>query len=139
MLAGALAILAAVYFLVRRPAAPNNAGEQNRATMALREEQLTLRKTRQQIADVTVHKELVHELQTVTVPVTREELVVEKDGAEAARIALREERVDVSTRFVPLNQVSVYRREWEENRELQAVLKKEVARVETTGNAEVHE
>lgn len=87
---------------------------------------------------VTMRKEVSRELKTVTVPVTKEELVVEKNGVEAARIPIREERVDLSVRSVPLNEVSVYQREWEENREIQAVLKKEVARVETTGSADSH-
>jgi len=96
-------------------------------------------KTREQLAEVTVRKEVFREMNTVRVPVTKEELVVERDGVEAARIPLREERVEVSTRSVPLNQVSVYQREWDEDREIQAVLKKEVVRVEATGGAEFSE
>lgn len=109
--------------------------EQDSATVLLREEQLQLSKTREPLAAVTTHMEVSSELKTVTVPVRREELVVEKDGEEVARIPVREERVDVSTRTVPLNEVSVYRREWEEEREVQAVLKKEVARIEANGTA----
>jgi uncharacterized protein (TIGR02271 family) len=128
LLAGLLVLLAAIYFL----AFP--LGRRKRSIL-LRQEELHVRKTREQLADVTTHKEVSRETKTVTVPVTREELVVEKDGVEAARIPLCEEQVDVSTHVVPLNEVSVQQREWTENRTVQAVLKKEVARVETTGDA----
>lgn len=133
MLAGILMALAAIYFL----AFPLRGRRRTRGDvmLILREEHLDIRKTREQLADVATHKEVSRELKTVTVPVTKEELVVEKDGVEAARIPLCEEQVDVSTRVVPLNEVSVYQREWKENKTLQAVLKKEVARVETTGDA----
>jgi uncharacterized protein (TIGR02271 family) len=125
-------VLLSVFAPARRRRA---AREQDQGTVQLREEQLQVRKSRVQLADVTTHKEVVREKKTVTVPVTREELVVEKDGEEAARIPLREERVEVSTRSVPLNEVSVYEREWQEEQEVEAVLKKEVARIETTGDA----
>lgn len=108
-------------------------------TVALREEQLQIRKTKQDLADVRTHTEVIHEMKTVTVPVAREELVVEQDGAEVARIPLREERVDVSTYDVPLNDVAVYEREWSENREIREMVRKEVARIETSGEAEVRE
>ncbi|HWI60553.1 MAG TPA: YsnF/AvaK domain-containing protein [Symbiobacteriaceae bacterium] len=131
ILAGLLLLAAVVYYLTPRPAR-----KQDTATMVLREEQLDIRKTREQLADVSTRKEVTREMKTVTVPVTREDFVVEKDGVEVARIPLCEEQVDVATRRVPLNEVSVHKREWEEDREIQALLKKEVARVEVTGQAE---
>lgn len=105
--------------------------------MVLRAEQLHVRKTRERLADVTTRKEITRVLKTVTVPVTKEELVVERNGVEAARIPLREEQVDIAAHMVPLNTVSVHKREWEERKEIQAVLKKEVARVETMGDVKV--
>lgn len=131
MLAG-LVLLAAVVVLVAGRQGPDG---RRQARVVLREERLRVRKTREQVAEVTTRKEVRRELKTVTVPVRREELVVEKNGAEAARIPLCEERVDVSTRSVPLNDVSVYRRAWEEQRRVEADLKKEVARIAVTGDA----
>ena len=137
-LVGVLLIGGALFFLLTRPASPKSAQRRPEAAMLLREERLRVRKTREQLADVTTRKEVTRQLKTVTVPVTREELVVEKDGEEAARIPLCEEQVQVSTQVVPLNEVSVHQREWEEHRTVEAVLKKEVARVETTGDADRH-
>ncbi|HYG57075.1 MAG TPA: YsnF/AvaK domain-containing protein [Symbiobacteriaceae bacterium] len=137
--AGVLLLLVAIYFLVARPAGSADADERDDATVVLREEQLSLGKTREQLADVTTHTEVRREMKTVTVPVTREELVVEKNGVEAVRIPICEERIDVSTRSVPLHEVSVHRRKWEENKEISAVLKKEIARVETSGAAKYSE
>jgi uncharacterized protein (TIGR02271 family) len=113
--------------------------ERSEATVALREEQVQVRKTREHLADVDTHTEVVREMKTVTVPVAHEEFVVEKDGAEVARIPLSEERVDVSTHVVRLNDVSVYEREWTENQEIREMVRKEVARIETSGEAETRE
>jgi uncharacterized protein (TIGR02271 family) len=135
--AAALLLFGAVYFLAARPARSESPEARNDTTIQLRAEELQVRKRREQLADVTTRHEVSQELKTVTVPVTREELVVEKDGVEAVRIPLCEEQVDVTTRTVPLNAVSVYRREWEEQQTVDAVLRKEVARVETTGTAQI--
>lgn len=109
------------------------------ATILLREEQLKLTKTREHLADVTTRKEVHRDVLTISVPITKEDLVVEKNGVAVARIPLREDQVDLSTRSVPLNEVSIYEREWEENREIQAMLKKEVVRIETTGEVQYAE
>jgi len=132
--AGFLVLLAVVYFVGVRPVGRRDTAERDGATMVLREEQLQIRKTRERLADVTTRREISREIKTVTVPVTKEELVVERNGVEAVRIPIREERVDVATRMVPLHEVSVHQREWTEDRKIQAVLKKEVARIETTGD-----
>lgn len=58
---------------------------------------------------------------------------------ETIRIPVSEERVEVSTHTVPLNDVAVYRREWEEQQQIEAVLRKEVARIEKTGAAQYTE
>jgi len=131
MLVGLLVLVGVIYFLIVR-----GSGRQERsdATVVLREEQLQVGKTRERLADVTTRKEVTQAMKTVTVPVMKEELVVVKDGVEAARIALSEEQVDLSTRTVPINEVSVYRREWQDDKEIDVVLKREVARVETTGD-----
>lgn len=135
VLLGLVVLVAAVFIRLWRPAKRLDIKETDQATVLLRAEELALSKTREQLARVTTHTEVSRQLQTVTVPVSKEELVVEKDGVEAARIPIREERVDVSTRVVPLNDVAVHQREWKENREVRAVLKKEVARIETAGSA----
>lgn len=137
MLGGVLLLAAVLWFLV--PGGKGDVADRNEVTVALREEQLQVRKSRERLADVATHKEVIREMRTVIVPVEREEFVVEKDGDEVARIPLSEQQVELSTRTVPLNEVSVYEREWEETERVQAAVKKEVARVETTGEAEIRE
>ena len=137
MLGGLLLLAAVLWFLV--PGGKGDMTAQDEVTVTLHEEQLQVRKRRERLADVATHREVIREMRTVTVPVEREEFVVEKDGAEVARIPLSEQRVELSTRTVPLNEVSVYEREWEETERVQAAVKKEVARVETAGETEVRE
>lgn len=57
--------------------APPTSDEQ---TLRLREEELRVSKERVQTGEVQVHKRVVTELQTVQVPVEREELVIERAG-----------------------------------------------------------
>lgn len=137
MLAGVMLLAAALWVLL--PGRKKQATERDHVTVALRQEQVQIHKRREQLADVTTRTEVIRGQKTVTVPVVREEFVVEKDGAEVARIPLNEQRVAVSTRTVPLNEVSVYEREWEETEHLQAVVREEVAGVETTGDVTVED
>ncbi|MDF2629813.1 MAG: hypothetical protein K0R39_3644 [Symbiobacteriaceae bacterium] len=136
-----LAAAVSVFIAGRRRDVDADVDAEQRAdlSMQLREEQVQVHKTREQLADVRTHTEVVRDTKTLTVPVTREEFVVEKDGAEVARIPLREEQVDVVTRMVPLNEVSVHEQAWTEDLEIETLVRKEVARVETSGEAEVRE
>ena len=57
--------------------------------VALRAERLAVEKERVQ-GEARIHREVVSEDRTITVPVEREELVVERDGAEPVRIRIPE-------------------------------------------------
>ncbi|MDF2615333.1 MAG: hypothetical protein K0S71_3119, partial [Clostridia bacterium] len=80
-----------------------NAGDS--ARLQLRKEQLEISKELVQTADVISHKEIITEEKTITVPVTREELVIERkdmknsnsdeEYTEIMRIPLTEEQLDV--------------------------------------------
>ena len=59
--------------------------KQNHVTIPLREEQLDIEKDRKKTIDVDIHKEVIRDEQTVTVPVSREELVVDKTALEIGR------------------------------------------------------
>ncbi|EEG78653.1 YsnF/AvaK domain-containing protein [Dethiobacter alkaliphilus] len=96
----------------------------------LREEQLDIETHRVKTSDVDIHKDVITEEKTITVPVSREELVVEKsvgdnEKTETMRIPLSEERIDVNKENVQLNEVSVYKAEFQDTETIDETLKKE--------------
>jgi len=117
-------------------------------TMRLKEEQLDITTERERLNDVEIHREVVEELQTVTVPVQKESLVIETKRAagseegqqlETIRIPLREERIEVTKRPLIRNEVKVYKREYETGETVEATLKKEEARLEIQGQPIIRE
>lgn len=116
------------------------------ARMQLREEQLHLTKTRVQTGSVAMHREVSTDEETIVVPVSREDLVIEEtvfEGgeptSETIRIPISEERVEVIKHPVLLNDVSVYKRHFQETECVDETLKKEVLRLDTSGNPPIVE
>jgi uncharacterized protein (TIGR02271 family) len=119
-------------------------------TLHLHEEKLDVTKHHKQTGEVHVHKEIVQEQQTITVPITKEEVVIEKtvmadamdplsSNKEIIRIPISEERIEVSKHPVKVAEVSVSKRSVEQSEEVTETLKKEKARVQITGIADVHD
>lgn len=125
-------------------------------TMRLNAEELVARKFEVETGGVSVRKEIVTETKTIEVPVTREEIVVERhpitDGREVAassldtgnlrpgeeiRITTKEERVDIDKRVVPVEEVTVGKRTLHEKQVVSEQVKREEARIdrETTPRA----
>jgi uncharacterized protein (TIGR02271 family) len=119
------------------------------ARLQRREEQLEISKELVQTAEVTSHKEVITKEKTITVPVTREELVIEKrsfdndasntdnETSEIMRIPLTEEQIDIVKNPVKLEEVSIYKNQYDETEHIEETLKKEIAHIETTGNVKV--
>jgi uncharacterized protein (TIGR02271 family) len=119
--------------------------------LQVREEQLDISRKLVKTADVTMHREVCTEEKNIIVPVTREELVIEKkvldpedpDHVEAhtetIRIPIHEERIEVIKHPVVLEDVIVYKNQFVEMETVEETLKKEKVHVETTGNVEVIE
>jgi uncharacterized protein (TIGR02271 family) len=110
----------------------------------LREERLDIAKRRVQTAEVNMHKESFTEEKTFTVPVTREELVIEKkllneDKTETIRIPIKEERVEIVKHPVILEDVSYHIDEFQENKSITETLKKEKLKIEHEGSAAIVE
>jgi uncharacterized protein (TIGR02271 family) len=108
----------------------------------LREERLDICKKIVQTAEVNIHKESFTEEKTFTVPVTREELVIEKrllpEGkTEIIRIPIKEERFEIVRHPVALEDVTYHIEEFQENKYIQEILKKERLKVQTEGSATV--
>ncbi|KHD37467.1 hypothetical protein NL50_04635 [Clostridium acetobutylicum] len=112
-------------------------------TLKLKSEQLDIAKQWIQTEDVKAYKETSSIQKTFTIPVEREELVIEKiptashDKKEVIRIPLSEEEVNFSKHRIILEDVSIYKNQIEDVRHIEETLKKENPKIETFGNAKV--
>lgn len=122
-------------------------GEQ---TVQLREEELQARKQTVQTGEVTVGKEIVSEQRTLEVPVTREELVIERhpverrpsDGpieerSETIEIPVREEQVSVEKQAVVYEEVVLGKQQVQETRQVSGTVRREEARIDREGDVSV--
>jgi len=120
-------------------------------TMKLHEEQLHARKQPVETGEVRVRKEVVTEHKTMDVPVTREEVVVDRRPAsgqtasssairpgEEVRIPVREEQVRVEKTPVVKEEVTVGKRKVQETEHVGGEVRKEEVRVEKKGDVDVH-
>lgn len=117
--------------------------------LRLHQEELDISKNRVETGEVTLSKEIVEERKIVDVPVTHEEVVIERraidhevsdspiSAEETIHIPVSEERVEVGKHTVITGEVSAYKREVEETRHVEETLKREEARVDTTGDSHV--
>jgi len=151
--AAAVAIAALAIFGFRRRdrsgAAIPAAADKQKDKLVLREEELDIRKETVQTGEVVVRKEIVEEQRTIQVPVRREEVVIETKEAdpndpshakrEVVRIPVKEERVDVKTVPVDLEEVKVFTRKAERLEQIHASLKREEAHIERVGDPVVEE
>jgi uncharacterized protein (TIGR02271 family) len=116
----------------------------------LREEELRAQKERVQAGEVRVRKEVVSEDRTIEVPVTREEVVVERrpaaggenaggtiDDGEEIRIPLMEEEVRVEKTPVVREEISLKKRQVQDTKEVSDTVRREEARIERSGDAQV--
>ncbi len=116
--------------------------------LRLRAEQLQVNKQRVAHGEVRLRKEVVTENQTIDVPVTREELVIDRHAVsgEAAdddrigdskevRIPLSREEVDVSKRTVATEEVSVGKREVQGTEQVTDTVRHEELRVDDSSGS----
>jgi uncharacterized protein (TIGR02271 family) len=116
--------------------------------MQLREEELRARKTSTDVGEVRLEKDVVSEQRSVEVPVTREEVYVERQPVDrrpadqpisesersTIEVPVREEQVTVEKRPVVYEEVGVAKREVEETRDVNATVRREELRVEREGD-----
>lgn len=121
----------------------------NSRVMELREEQLNVGKERVQAGEVQIRKEIVTEMKTVEVPLTREEIVVERrnldgiprDGSlsaadmktEEIRIPVSEEHVHIEKQVVPREEVRVSARKVTDTEVVSEEIRREEARIQSEG------
>ena len=109
----------------------------NHVTLALKEEQLDIVKQWLQTADVKVYSETLTQEKSFSIPIKREELVIEhtilssqKDAPpEVIRIVLSEEQVNFTKNMVSLEDVSIYKQQIQDIKHIEATLKREVPRI----------
>lgn len=107
----------------------------------LHEEKLDIAKKWIQTGEVNIHEEVLTEEKNITVPVNRKELVIEKKDAdgtvEAIRIPISEERIEIVKHPTILEDVKIFKRQYQDIKPFEETLKKEKLHVETTGDAAV--
>ncbi|MBD1381480.1 YsnF/AvaK domain-containing protein [Metabacillus arenae] len=119
------------------------------AHLDLREEELDIDKHRVETGDVTLHKDVVEEEQSVNVPVSHDQVVIEQRAIdheptdepiteeEMVHIPVTAEKIDVAKHTVVTGEVSAHKRSVQETEQVRDVLRKEVADVESHGNADI--
>ena len=119
-------------------------------TLELREEELQARKQPVETGRVQIGKEVVEEKQTVEVPVTHEEVTIERQpvarrpaegsiGAsdETIRVPVREEQVSVEKRPVVAEEIKVGKKQVQETKQVSGTVRREEARVEGEGDVDI--
>jgi uncharacterized protein (TIGR02271 family) len=137
-------------FAERAGAGTNKISAGERRRLELLGETLRINKERVQTGSVTLRKDVVTEKQNVEVPVTREELVIERHAAEGntpargtlggneeIHVPLSEERVNVEKRPVVREEVEVGKRQVQDTKTVTDDVKHEELRVEREGDVKL--
>lgn len=115
----------------------------------LRQEELDINKYRVETGDVTLHKDIVEEEQSVNVPVSHDQVVIEQRAVnheptnepiteeETIHIPVTAEKIDVEKHTVVTGEVSAHKRSVQETEQVHEVLRKEVADVQSHGTADL--
>jgi uncharacterized protein (TIGR02271 family) len=120
-------------------------------TVELREEELHARTTPVQTGAVHLGKDVVEEERTMNVPVSREEVYIERQPVDrrpadqpiseadstTIRVPVSEERVELEKKPVVYEEVGVGKRVTQETRQVSDTVRREELRVENEGDAEV--
>jgi len=119
------------------------------AKLQLRKEELNVEKSKIQKGEVEFGKEIIEEHKELDIPVSREEVVIERRSLdnestdspianeETIRIPVTEEKVNVGKRTVITGEVSAHKRTLEETEHINETVRREEARVNTIGDADI--
>lgn len=119
-------------------------------TVQLREEELQARKQSVEAGKVRIGKDVVTEEKNLEVPVTREEVSIERHPVErrpasgaigedeqTIRVPVHEEQVSVDKQAVVTEEINVGKRAVQETREVSGTVRREEARIEGEGDVDV--
>ncbi|HEV2126764.1 MAG TPA: YsnF/AvaK domain-containing protein [Chloroflexota bacterium] len=126
-------------------------GDGEGVTVQLKEEELIPRTERVEAGAVEVHKNVVTDQRSVEVPVTREEVIVERypadrrpadrpvgsDADATIRVSVEAERAGVEKRTVVTEEIEIGKRRVQQTERVSDTVRKEVAEIETEGDVEV--
>ncbi len=135
----------------RTGAAYDNTATDEARRLQLREEQLNVSKQRVQTGEVGIHKDVISEEKVINVPVTHEEVFIERTPVtgstvtdttpigegEVIRVPLTEEQVNVSKNTVVTGEVEIGKRAVTENQRVTDTVRHEEARLERQGDVHV--
>lgn len=128
---------------------PDKTKSVDNGKLHLRKEELDIAKNRVKIGEVEISKEIIEEQKAVDVPVTHEEVVIERRTVdnepsdspvgleETIHIPVSEERVEVGKHTVVTGEVMASKRETEETRKVRETLKREEARLHKEGDPNI--
>lgn len=124
--------------------------EESGATVQLREEELAARKQAVEAGRVSLGTEVVEEQRTLEVPVTHEEVTIERHavdrrpsdepisaGSDVLSVPLHEEQVAVDKQAVVYEEVNLDKRAVQETERVSETVRKEVVDVDATGDVDV--
>ncbi|MGH4123590.1 MAG: YsnF/AvaK domain-containing protein [Clostridium sp.] len=119
------------------------------ANIRLRKEELDIAKSSVHKGDVEFGKEIIEEQKSIDVPVMREEVVIERKSLnneasdspitqeQTIKIPVSEEKVAVDKHTVVTSEISAHKRSIEGTEHIDETLKREEARVNKIGNADI--
>ncbi|MGH2458340.1 MAG: YsnF/AvaK domain-containing protein [Chloroflexota bacterium] len=132
------------------PSSTGEAAEQTRR-IPLRDEEIEIHKHREKVGEVVIGKEVVEEQRTFNVPVSREEVTIERhtvdqpikgpmppvgQESEVVRVPIYEDVVDVEKRAHVHEELVVSPEEVTTQEQVTRTVRREVPEVSTTGEAE---
>lgn len=137
-----------------KDAAKNGNQQENKESedqkLRLRKEELDVSKNKVDIGKVEFGKEIIEEQQTVNIPVIHEEVVIERKSLneptdkpigegddEHFSLSVSEEKVEVGKHTVVTGEITAFKREIEENREIKETIRREEARINKDGDANI--
>ena len=120
-------------------------------TVELREEELRARREMVDAGNVELHKDVVSEQRTIDVPVTREEVVIDRHAVDphpsdrpigtdqTIRVPVREERVELEKQPVVYEEVEIGKRPVQETERMSGTVRREEVRIENEGDLNVRQ
>jgi uncharacterized protein (TIGR02271 family) len=131
---------------------PTTQREQADAVVQLREEELAARKQQVEAGRVSLGTEVVEEEKTLEVPVTHEEVTVERRpvdrrpsdapiqaSSDVMSVPVRAEQISVDKQPVVYEEVNVGKRAIQDHEHVSDTVRKEVLDVDATGDVDVSE
>jgi uncharacterized protein (TIGR02271 family) len=124
-------------------------GTEGEQAIKLREEQLRVQKQPVETGEARLRKEVVSEQKSIDVPVTREEVYVERrpgsgepsatpiGEGETYRVPVREEQVTVEKQPVVREEVALGKRQVQDTQQVSDTVRREEARVEQAGDVNI--